>query len=88
MILKNIDTCNLNLLEPFLVHTPMSFKFYEHDLKRVVKVSWDIIELPCAYLNQNQTSFPQLGAILILESTGKMNLWYCACVFKYVDQWV
>ncbi len=88
MILKNINTCNLNLLELFLVHTPMSFKFYEHDLKRVVKVSWDIIELPCAYLNQNQTSFPKLGAILILESIGKMNLWYCACVFKYVDQWV
>lgn len=75
-------------MELFLVHTPMSFKFYEHDLKRVVKVSWDIIELPCAYLNQNQTSFPELGAILILESIRKMNLWYCACAFKYVHQWV
>ncbi len=63
MILKNIDICNLNLLELFLVHTPMSFKFYEHDLKRVEKVFWDIIELPYAYLNQNQTSLPQLGAI-------------------------
>jgi hypothetical protein len=26
-------------------------------------VFWDIIELPYAYLNQNQTSLPQLGAI-------------------------
>ncbi len=66
----------------------MSCKFYEHDLKRVVEMSWDIIKLLCAYLNQNQTSLRQLGAILTLESTGKMNLWYCACVFKYVDQLV
>jgi hypothetical protein len=86
MIQKNIDICNLNWLELFLVHTPMSFKFYEHDLKRVVEVSWDIIKLPCAYLKQNQTSLRQLGAILTLESIWKMNLWYCACVFKYVDQ--
>lgn len=54
------------LLEIFLVYTPLSFKFYEHDLKRVVEVSWDMIKLPCAYLNQNQTSLRQLDAILTL----------------------